>query len=319
MTNETSVVAQVPASTSNCGPGFDVLSIGLTLYNFIRLSRNDSGRIEPVGGRASDTAIVSMVTAAADAFSREASVGACGFSFEIWGEVPPARGLGSSAIIYAGTVAALNALHGEPLDRKRLVAIGSDLDGNPENVAASFFGGFCVSRTCPETRAYLDTVCVPVSGELCFVVISPEVRVLTTVAREALPDSFPMNDVVRSLNSLAYIVSVFSSGEYQKLTDAVTDFIHQPYRERLFPYVKEMIEAGRGAGAYTGWLSGSGSSTLCVAPPGKAREVGEAMSKVLRANRVDYRLFQLKADNDGLTVIGDDGRIPTISSRTDAI
>jgi hypothetical protein len=56
-----------------------------------------------------------------------------------------------------------------------------------------------------------------------------------------------------------------------------------------------------------------------VAPPGKAREVGEAMSKVLRANRVDYRLFQLKADNDGLTVIGDDGRIPTISSRTDAI
>jgi homoserine kinase len=114
-----------------------------------------------------------------------------------------------------------------------------------------------------------------------------------------------MGDVIRSLNSLAYIVSVFATGDYGKLTDAVTDFIHQPYRERLFPYVKEMIEAGRGAGAYAGWLSGSGSSTLCAVPPDAAREVGEAMSRVLRTHGIGYQLFQLKADNVGLTILDD--------------
>ena len=33
-----SVLVQAPASTSNCGPGFDTLSIALTLYNFVRIT-----------------------------------------------------------------------------------------------------------------------------------------------------------------------------------------------------------------------------------------------------------------------------------------
>ncbi len=43
-----SVIVQAPASTSNCGPGFDTLSIALSLYNFVRLSERTDGQICPV-------------------------------------------------------------------------------------------------------------------------------------------------------------------------------------------------------------------------------------------------------------------------------
>ncbi|MDP4693386.1 MAG: hypothetical protein NWS00_02475, partial [Opitutales bacterium] len=43
------VLVQVPASTSNCGPGFDTLSIALTLYNFVRLTVREDDQIAPVG------------------------------------------------------------------------------------------------------------------------------------------------------------------------------------------------------------------------------------------------------------------------------
>ena len=57
------------------------------------------------------------------------------------------------------------------------------------------------------------------------------------------------------------------------------DFLHEPYRLPLIPGAKPAIEAGIAAGALTGWLSGSGSSVLCVAKPREAakviREVGQ--------------------------------------------
>lgn len=297
-----SVIVQVPASTSNCGPGFDVLGIALTLYNFVRVTRKDSGGIRPEEPGASCEVATGVVKEVAAVFEAETGKAASDFTFDIWGEVPRTRGLGSSATVVTGILAGLNALHGEPLRRHEMVRIATRLDGAPDNSAASIMGGFCVSRANPETGEYVNTIRFEVPAELAMVVVSPDVEVPTAIAREALPDELPFNDAVRSLNSLAYLVSIFASGNYSELEGAVTDYIHQPYRERLFPYVQEIISAGCGAGAYTGWLSGSGSSTLCVAPAKKALKVGQAMTEVLQANNVQSRLFLLKTDNEGLKV-----------------
>ena len=47
--SSTSILVQIPASTSNCGPGFDTLSIALSLYNFVRLNPRSDQEIRPLG------------------------------------------------------------------------------------------------------------------------------------------------------------------------------------------------------------------------------------------------------------------------------
>ncbi|MES1195304.1 MAG: homoserine kinase, partial [Opitutus sp.] len=75
------------------------------------------------------------------------------------------------------------------------------------------------------------------------------------------------------------------------------------YRLPLIPGAKNAIEAGIAAGALTGWLSGSGSSVLCVARPAKAAKVGRAMAAAFAAHKLSATIHPLFADNNGLRVL----------------
>lgn len=297
------VTVQTPASTSNCGPGFDTLGIALSLYNFVRVQATDVPGTRYAGQDSMPDGSVAMVDAARLAFFQQTGIADHGIDFDIWGEVPIARGLGSSATLRAGAVAALNHIHGSPLDREALTALVCTLDHSPDNSCPLIQGGFCIARIDPETGRYCYTLKHPVSDAIRFVVISPEVEVLTSDARDILPLELPFEDAVRSINSAAAVVSIFASGSYALLRDAVTDYVHQPYREKLNPYTKETVNAGREAGAYAGWLSGSGSSVLCVCPAEEADAVGSAMESIFSGRKIRTRLFKLEADNHGIKIV----------------
>lgn len=295
-----SVIVQAPASTSNCGPGFDTLSIALSLYNFVRLSERADGAIRPV--EKSGEGARAMVEAAALSFAALAGVDSLGFDYEIWGDVPEARGLGSSSTIRGAIVAGLNKLHGEPLDLEAMIRLTTRLDNAPDNACAVFAGGFCIARTEEATFAYREHVRFSLPESLSFVAVSPDYQVLTEHSRRVLPDTIPFDDVVRSANSLAFLVGVLVSGDFSRLRNAVKDYIHQPYRELLNPFGHESIEAGCHAGAYTGWLSGSGSSVVCVCCPENSQTVAAAMEAVYANNGKRSRAFRLITDNRGLSV-----------------
>ncbi|HBR92978.1 MAG TPA: hypothetical protein DEA90_02320 [Opitutae bacterium] len=295
-----SILVQAPASTSNCGPGFDTLSIALSLYNFVRLIERNDTKICAL--EAAHEGTQQMIECAAGAFAAAAEVEVIGFDYEIWGDVPEARGLGSSSTIRAAIVAGLNKLHGDPLDLEAMIRLTTDLDNAPDNACAVFAGGFCIARTEPQTFAYREHVRFPLPESLVFVAVSPDYKVLTEKSRRVLPDTIPFKDVVRSANSLAFLVGVLVAGDFERLDGAVNDYIHQPYRELLNPYGHESIEAGCHAGAYTGWLSGSGSTVVCVTSEDKALAVAAAMEQVYAGNAVQSRAYRLLADNRGLTV-----------------
>jgi homoserine kinase len=295
-----SIIIQAPASTSNCGPGFDTLSIALSLYNFVRMVEREDATICPVDPANKGTQ--AMIEEAALSFAAVAGVEAIGFDYEIWGDVPEARGLGSSSTIRAAIVAGLNHLNGELLDMEAMIRLTTRLDNAPDNACAAFAGGFCIARTEPQTFAYREHVRFNLPEALTFVAVSPDYQVLTDTSRRVLPDSIPFQDVVRSANSLAYLVGVLVSGDFQRLDGAVNDYIHQPYRELLNPFGHESIEAGCHVGAYTGWLSGSGSTVVCVTSSEQSLEVANAMQHVYTANNVKSRAYRLMTDNRGLTV-----------------
>lgn len=295
------VTVRVPGSTSNCGAGFDTLGLALTIYNNVTLTRGDWRGARPATDR--DTAGLGMADEAAQLFFVRAGVEEFGFTLGIAGEVPMSRGLGSSVTLRAGVVAALNELAGARLTRDDFCSLVTQLEGHPDNATPAVVGGFCVARCDPHTGELLGVVRKAIGRDLCFVAVSPDQELETKKARGILPKELPYFDAVKSVNSAAYVVAAILSGEYDRLRVAVRDFLHEPYRLPLIPGAKPAIEAGVTAGALTGWLSGSGSSVLCVARPQVAAKVGRAMAAAFAAQKLPATVHLLRADNKGLAVI----------------
>jgi len=295
-----SVRVRVPGSTSNCGAGFDTLGLALQVYNEVVIF--PAAGAVPMPATASDERALAMVTGAAQAFFVAADCPATGFTYAITGEVPPARGLGSSVTVIAGILAGLNARHGSRLSREDLVRIATALEGHPDNASAGILGGFCVARCDPATGVYRSTLRFEVPAAISFVVVSPETELLTKESRGVLPDTLPYFDAVRSINSAAYLVAAFAAGDYARLRDAGGDFMHEPYRLPKIRGAREAIAAGVAAGGYVGWLSGSGSSVLTVAPQAAAPAVQAAMAGAFAAVGIRSSGRALAADNHGLVV-----------------
>ncbi|MBS0662279.1 MAG: homoserine kinase [Verrucomicrobia bacterium] len=294
------VTVRVPGSTSNCGAGFDTLGLALSLHNRVTLTRGGDPAILPE--RPEDGRAQAMVTETAAAFFRAAALAPTGFRYRIEGDVPAARGLGSSVTVIAGVLAGLDRLLGTNWTTHQLVAVATELEGHPDNASAGILGGFCVSRCDPATGAYLGTVKIPVPDDLAFVVASPSTELLTKESRGALPATLPYLDAVRSINSAAYFTAVLATGEYEKLRHAVGDFMHEPYRLPRIPGARAAIDAGTGAGAFTGFLSGSGSSVLCICRPAQAPAVAAAMRGAFGRIEVACEARVLAGDNAGLQV-----------------
>ena len=161
-------------------------------------------------------------------------------------------------------------------------------------------GVFCVSRCDPATGAYRDTIRFVVPEALAFVVVSPRVELLTKESRGVLPATLPYFDAVKSINSASYLGAAVASGYEALRRDASGDFMHEPYRLPKIPGARQAIASGVEVGALTGWLSGSGSSVLCVAEKKAAEPVLRAMGAAFSAVGIESDGRVLAADNGGL-------------------
>lgn len=74
-----SIIIQAPASTSNCGPGFDTLSIALSLYNFVRLTERSDRKICPTEPTSEGTQ--AMIEEASCFFEAAAGIEVTGFDY----------------------------------------------------------------------------------------------------------------------------------------------------------------------------------------------------------------------------------------------
>lgn len=288
---------RVPGTTANLGPGFDTLGLALRLYNRVHVERR-TGRGVTITSPISDDArgpATAMLTEATRAYFKAARQPAFGMNVCIEGDVPLARGLGSSVTARLGCVAALNQLCGEALDRDGLFQLVTRLEGHPDNAAPALFGGFTAS-TMVGTSA--RAIRFPVSSRARFVTLIPNFEVSTPMARKLVPQQFSKADTVHCLTRVALITAAFASGNLEALRGCFDDRIHQPYREPLIPQLSRVIRAGETAGAIGGWLSGSGSTIICLTLQQPER-VAAAMHRALP----DSTVHLLGADPAGLKVL----------------
>src|SRR5437762_11486313 len=74
--------------------------------------------------------------------------------------IPPSRGLGSSSAARACGLLLGNRLLGDPLDSEELFALGAEMEGHPDNIAACLFGGV---QVCVGVDAGMQHCRVPVA------------------------------------------------------------------------------------------------------------------------------------------------------------
>ncbi len=286
-----SVTIRVPGTSANIGPGYDCMGLALDLSNRVTITRLPSGA-KPIEQPHR------MVQDIAEAFFSEqgANVAPFPFSWEIGGDVPISRGLGSSVTLRLGVLMGLNELSGQPLNKQRLFEICSTAEGHPDNVAPAVFGGFVLANGTNWFR-------FPVQEPLKAVLLIPDTEVQTAHARAALPPSVPHSDAARNTANACTIVAAFATGLYQYMGKALQDFLHQPYRQHLVPGMFEAIEAGFRAGAIGGYLSGSGSTIACLTCEGKEEAIGKAMQEALTASGLTSRIVIVGAENEGAQVV----------------
>lgn len=278
------VTVRVPGSTSNLGPGFDCMGAALSVYNNVTLQKGTEWPSHP------------MIDAAASAYFQDSKENPFPFSFEIEGDVPLSRGLGSSVTVRLGVLAGLNHLCGDPLDRRRLFELCWQLEGHPDNAAASAFGGFCLTNDCGSTFQ------CPIPEPLVFVILIPDREQGTEVSRGTLPSHLPRLEAVQALGNACILAAAFASGRFELLKGAFEDTFHQPYRAEHNPGLNEVIAAAESAGAYGGFLSGSGSAIAAICEHDIRETVSRAMVGGWPGPDPAHCLC-LTADNQGYTLV----------------
>jgi homoserine kinase len=293
------VRVRIPATSANLGPGFDALGLALALYNEVTLEESDRVAVSVTGegskhlDRGSDNAVARGVSMAFAAAGRPFH----GAAIHCVNRIPLARGLGSSAAAWVGGLAGANALLGSPLDREALVGLAARAEGHPDNVAAAVLGGLTVSCSMSER---VVAVSLPISANLHWVVLVPDVQSSTREARSVLPDAVPRADAVFNVQRASLLIAALGSGRADLIDVAMHDRLHEPYRLALFPWMNSVRSAACGAGAAACVLSGAGSAML-AAVPSAPEPVARAMEAALRSAGMSGVASSLDVDAAGAT------------------
>jgi homoserine kinase len=238
-------LVRVPASSANLGPGFDAFAAALALHTEVEVV--ETGRF----------AVVTELAIARDrrnlavrGFERLHPPDA--FEFRIRSDIPLSGGLGTSAAAYVAGLLAADHLFELDAD---ILALATELEGHPDNVAAALLGGFVVCADGQATR--FDA---PAGLEAVLVV--PHEPVRTRDARAALPAAVPMGDAVANIAHASLLVLGLARGDWDLVGRGLADRLHQPHRAHLYPRSAALVERSRALGALGATISGAGPTVL---------------------------------------------------------
>lgn len=297
------VRVRVPATTANCGPGFDALGISCTLYNELELELTSNGQLLiEISGEGQDVIPVNEHNLAWQAIKllfKTVQHKFTGARIAMQNNIPLARGLGSSAAAIVGALTAANALSGKRLDKQQLLMLATSLEGHPDNVAAAIYGGVAVSVIAEGEPRCLNFF---PPAPLSLVVAIPEFRLATKMARQVLPATVPFKDAVFNVSRTALLIAALTQGQLDYLVYALDDRLHQPYRQQLIPGMDAVFTAGKTAGALGVTISGAGSCLMAYTER-DPELIGQAMVTAFNKHNVQARYRVLNIDRDGAKII----------------
>lgn len=254
------LVVRAPASSANLGAGFDVLGMALDLPADVGLGE------PPPGAQAVDAHHPARVP-----FEELGGAG------PLWlrSPIPMARGLGFSGAVRVAA-AALGALSaGRDIEEARsdVLTVATRLEGHGDNAAASVHGGvvaYLAERTLPLAVG-------PRLAAAAVVAWVPDATTATDRSRRALPAEVPRRAAVFNLGRVIQFTLAVERDDPALLAGATDDLLHQDARFPVVEGAAEALQRGTAAGAWCGWLSGSGPTVAFLCDGAVAGDVAAVL------------------------------------------
>ncbi len=238
-------VVRAPASSANLGPGFDCMAAALALH--VELEVEETGKFSVETDLPLPRGRENLCVRAFERLHP-----AEGFTFRIGSDIPLSGGLGSSAAAIVAGLMAADHIFEQDAD---LLALASELEGHPDNVAAALHGGFVV---CADGEAVRFE---PPNGLEALAVV-PHDPVRTHAARAALPAEVPLGEAVFNVAHGALLTLGLARGDWDLVARGLQDRLHQQRRAHLFPRSLELAGRARELGALGATISGAGPTVL---------------------------------------------------------
>ena len=180
--------------------------------------------------------------------------------------VPLSSGLGSSASAIVSGLLGANELLGQPASAATILALATEVEGHPDNVAAALDGGLVVVVNGEQGLLTERIEVRPVEVALAV----SQIEYSTSAARAELPTYVALADAVYNMGRAALVVEALRRGDLELLGKAMDDRLHQAQRLEHMPGGMDAMAAARAAGAAAVAVSGSGPSLIAFPAPGAA-------------------------------------------------
>lgn len=288
---------RVPATSANLGPGYDSFGLALSLYDEIVVRVGEDGLDLDVAGEGADKVrkdsrnlVIKAMNAAFDRMGGRPR----GLEVRCLNRIPHGRGLGSSSAAIVGGLAAARALTvggDERFDDELLLAAATEMEGHPDNVAATVHGGFTMAWTDGGVIGVLQSFPHPDLLPVAFI-SGTELR--TTKARKALPDVVSHTDAALN-SSRAALLGRAITDRPDLLMVATQDFLHQEYRRPVMPRSLALVDELRAAGV-PAVVSGAGPTVLALTDRARAADLSAS-------TRRGWQISELEVDRQGVQIL----------------
>jgi len=309
------VTVKVPATSANLGPGFDCLGLALPIYNIITIeetvlpgtgveinlmSENDNIDESSFDNIPKDenSIVYKAVAMLYNSIGQEPSE----LKINIQTQIPVTRGLGSSSSVVVGGLLAANKLLGSPADTTALLSIATEVEGHPDNVAPAILGGFVLASQEDDGSIITEKLAWPEEWDIT--VCIPDFELSTNISRSVLPDSVPIQDAVYNAKHLAMFIQAINTKDEKLMKNALKDKLHQPYREKLIPGMKEIMQAFKHEDGIIGTvLSGAGPSMLVISCKYDLDKIKSTVKDIWESLSIKSDIRTLKVENKGAEII----------------
>jgi homoserine kinase len=311
------VSVKVPATSANIGPGFDCMGMALPIYNIVTI---DETVLPGTGVEINilteqeevDKLIIdhiprdenSVVYKAVELLYNSIGQTPSELKINIQTTIPVTRGLGSSAAVIVGALIAANRLLGNPADESALLSIATEIEGHPDNITPAIVGGLVMSSLEDDGSIVYRKLDWP--DEWNITVCIPNVELTTEISRSVIPENVPLEDAAFNVKRMAMFMTAIQTKDSELMKLALKDKLHQPYREKLVPGLKELNEAFKHEEDVLGCvLSGAGSSMLIISKNNIIDKVTSKTLEVMENLNVKATVKTMKIVQEGATIISE--------------
>ena len=261
----------VPASSANMGCGFDSIGFAVNLYLELQIIEpSDKWEIIHSLGIEIPTDENNLIIETALKVAPDLHP----HKIRMTANIPLERGLGSSSSALVAGIELACAIGKMNLSTWAKMQLACNMEGHPDNVVPAILGGLVIS-------SYVDGKLEFVrldSPDVGLVAYVPDYKMSTVSMRKILPGELPFDEAVAaSAISNVMIASLLKGDLYQAGRLIEQDRFHEKYRLRLteLGHVREIATKH---GAYASYLSGAGSTIMCIAPHEKTKAIKAALT-----------------------------------------